>query len=300
MRARKKLTKTITPISGEFSTKPEAIDLSGEIDFLESLRGDGIGPGQIDNEIGLLYKQHQESQDAIKKYEDEVKTRRLALTVAENSLARTFSTDRFGMPINLDWNADSTVTSGFLKETEPHISEFIDQMFQDVGASPGRGKQIGLGKDEDGNEKQGLPWSAVTIYRLAVPYYGKTAFPKSDAHSDYIGAAMKGEGPLKASELKSGSFEPKMGQILFRGRDGGRLGDTSKWSFKKFKRKAGSYYPSHGDIVTDTGVDEKGRYVVVSGGNVKNTFLRGKLYLDELYDAGYRGIIHDDSNDPYN
>jgi len=287
--------------AGDFMARPMTFDLNEERDFLESLRGDGIGPGVVDFEIGNLYTQQTQYDKDMRRFNDQVEERQIALTAAENDLARAFSTDRFGMPINLNWSEDSTVTSGFLKETEPHISKFIDQMFQDVGAAPGRGKQTGLGLDKDGKVKEGLPWSAVTIYRLAVPYYGKNTFPKSDSHADYIGAAFKGEGPLKASELDDiDDFNPQMGQILFRGRKSKKHGDTTKWSFNKFKRKAGRFYPSHGDIVTDTGVDQGGRFVVVSGGNVGDTFIRKKIYLNDLKDAGYKGVIHDDSNEPYN
>ena len=155
-------------------------------------------------------------------------------------------------------------------------------------------------------------WSAATTSYLMGQLTGAESredllnrgFRAHTAHYPYINAAFETKKDPNfefnshiAKRIPNSLKEVKIGDLFFRGYD-----RTDGYSYKDFKKLAktsskefnpdteeGGYYPSHTDTVVDKGTDDKGDYVVLSGGNVKNRLLYQKVYLDNIKDdyAGY-------------
>lgn len=272
-------------------------ELQDEIDALEDLGGHSsmMRPSWLDYEVGNLRAQQGEAQQAALNYNKEVRERQARIEANQNMLMQAMAP---GMDINnLTFSEGNIISTGYLDEKTPRVSDYIDSMFGTyAGTAPGHGKQ------ESGS---GPAWSAVTVSALVDGYYD--SWPKvSAAHADYIRHALRGGTPLQATELDTKTFEPKVGQILFRGRDAGKGGNTSRWKYKDFAKtamKSNNFFPSHGDVITYVGEDDGGKFVVIAGGNVGNKFAQEKIYTSEITKsrrgrAPYVGIIHDDSNMP--
>lgn len=155
-------------------------------------------------------------------------------------------------------------------------------------------------------------WSAATTSYLMGQLTGaenredllNRGFRAHTAHYPYINAAYETKKNPNfefnshiAKRIPKSLKDVKVGDLFFRG-----YGRTDGYSYKDFKKVAkasskefnseteeGGYYPSHTDTVVSKGTDEKGDYVVLSGGNVKNRLLHKKVYLDTIKDnyAGY-------------
>jgi len=159
-----------------------------------------------------------------------------------------------------------------------------------------------LFKDEQGKllDRWEQPWSAATISNLADSLFGKRKDGKSHwgaAHYEGVKKMYDGtsnwEEPVDITNSRTKNTSPmdrelNIGDVLGRGR--GNFQDASTTNFKNQKNVKGKYvkYPTtHFDIVVDKGVDEKGSYYVLAGGNranIKkgkgNTFRKNKVYYD--------------------
>ena len=151
------------------------------------------------------------------------------------------------------------------------------------------------------------PWSSATTSFLVGNYLGAHSRDELEnkgfrpnpyaSHWTYINDAYQAkEDPTYkynayiAEKLPSDFSEVKVGDIFFRGYDT-ETQKTKNKDYNGFKKlsKQNGYYPSHTDTVVETGIDDKGEYVVLVGGNVRDKLLHQKYYLKELRKkyAGY-------------
>tara|TARA_R100001015_G_C4627118_1_gene186475 strand:+ start:1039 stop:1749 length:711 start_codon:yes stop_codon:yes gene_type:complete len=162
-----------------------------------------------------------------------------------------------------------------LSEDHPLAKEYIeDNLFASVGY------------DGDSSEDA---WSAATVSNLAKAF--DPTFEGSARHSDYIRRGFQNEGPVGyKSEKAKRRTDYQVGDILFKGRkdeDGNPIGPQTFSQFEKDAEGKGKYgdkggYGSHSDIITGTGVDEKGKYYEVQGGNIGDKLMTKRLYAKEL------------------
>ena len=162
-----------------------------------------------------------------------------------------------------------------LSEDHPLAKEYIeDDLFASVGY--------------DGDSSKDA-WSAATVSNLAKAF--DPTFEGSARHSDYIRRGFQNEGPVGyKSEKAKRRTDYQVGDILFKGRkdaDGNPIGPQTFSQFEKDAEGKGKFgdksgYGSHSDIITGTGVDEKGKYYEVQGGNVGDKLMTKRYYAKEL------------------
>ena len=147
-------------------------------------------------------------------------------------------------------------------------------------------------------------WSAITISNAVMADAGaKTkdemrtlGFNPTKSHSGYVGDAFK---TASNSDYKYNRYvaekldgEYKIGDILVKGRKDGKNVGTSKWSYEDFANSSKGY-PSHGDIIVNEGQDSKGKYVILAGGNLTDTYKNSKLYLSDIDKKNYKVKLND-------
>ena len=158
------------------------------------------------------------------------------------------------------------------------------------------------------------PWSAVTTSYLIGNYLGadtpeameQMGFRPNAGHWKYISDSFEAaENPdyeynaYVAQEIPNTLEDVKVGDLFFKGRAG------TPNTFKGVQRKARknikkgytsqSSYPSHTDVVVEKGTDSKGEYVVLEGGNVGDTVMREKFYLQDI-NKDYAGHMKQNPN----
>ena len=181
---------------------------------------------------------------------------------------------------------EGLVDPTLMKESDPQAKGYIeDELFGDVGYTQVYDKETGKMRPVSSTDDA---WSAATTTKLAKAF--DPEFQGSARHSDYIRRGFQGEGNYEAGKIsKRTDFKP--GDILFQGRRdkaGNPLGPQTYKEFKKDAKGKGEYgsqdgYGSHTDIITGTGVDEKGRrYYNVQGGNASDGLRIEKFYANEL------------------
>jgi len=147
-------------------------------------------------------------------------------------------------------------------------------------------------------------WSAITISNAVMANAGaKTkdemrtlGFNPTKSHSGYVSDAFK---TASNSDYKYNRYvaekldgEYKIGDILVKGRRDGKNVGTSKWSYEDFANSTKGYV-SHGDIIVNEGQDSKGKYVILAGGNLSNTYKNSKLYLSDIDKKKYKVKLND-------
>jgi hypothetical protein len=116
----------------------------------------------------------------------------------------------------------------------------------------------------------------------------KRGFQPASSHSQYISNAYKADADPSfkynfylPSRIEENS-EYGVGDIVFFGRDDeSNTIKTKNWTYDDFA-KAEPGYPSHGDVVSEVGTDDKGEYIVVAGGNIGNSFKTKKIYKKDI------------------
>jgi hypothetical protein len=158
------------------------------------------------------------------------------------------------------------------------------------------------------------PWSAVTTSYLIGNYLGadtpeameQMGFRPHAGHWKYISDSFEAaENPdyeynaYVAQEIPNTLEDVKVGDLFFKGRAG--TPNTFKGVERKARknRKKGytsqSSYASHTDVVVEKGSDSKGEYVILEGGNVGDTVMREKFYLQDI-NKDYAGHMKQNPN----
>ena len=132
-------------------------------------------------------------------------------------------------------------------------------------------------------------WSAITISNAVMTNIGAEdkssaralGFNPTKSHSGYVRDAFRTNANPDYRYNRYIAQKPdesnyNIGDILVKGRS-----DTRNWKYEDFA-KAGAGYKSHGDIIVDRGEDEKGKYVILGGGNISDTYKNEKVYLNNF------------------
>jgi murein DD-endopeptidase MepM/ murein hydrolase activator NlpD len=179
-----------------------------------------------------------------------------------------------------DWaNQQATLWSN-LYETDPQGRALATSYFSNIGDN------YNLGLIQKGKMPH---WSAATVSNAVMANIGATdketsqilGFNPTASHSGYVRDAFKTSNNPNYKYNRyvaegMGDSEYGIGDILVKGRSG-----TKNWKYGDFK-KATDSYESHGDIIVDRGEDDKGKYVILAGGNLGDTYKNKKVYESTL------------------
>ena len=185
-----------------------------------------------------------------------------------------------GNPLS-DWANQQALLWENLYETDARGRDLAGSYFANIGDNYNLGIL---------NKGKNVPhWSAATVSNAVMANIGASdretaqilGFNPTASHSGYVRDAFKAsQNPeYKYNRYvaeKIGDSEYGIGDIVVHGRSG-----TKNWKFKDFERARDSY-ESHGDIIVDKGVDKKGEYVILAGGNLSNTYKNRKVYTKTL------------------
>ena len=148
-----------------------------------------------------------------------------------------------------------------MDEAEPKLSKQIKKYWTDLGKT---------------FESVEIAWSAVFVsWCVKEAGASSTEFRFSERHSSFVYRAIENTtnntGVFKGRKITE--YSPKIGDIIHNNRSGNKFDFTYA--------KTHDSYESHSAIVTETGEDDQGHYVITVGGNEGDSIRQKEIRLDK-------------------